>query len=307
MIRRLTPIALIGLAAASCLESLPPAETCEPPAKVVGGECLRCEEPLVLIGDECVVCPPEAEVPFQSCQPYVSPLPPGDGCFGDIEGALSCVTGETTPDCSCGADQCADTRSCIEDGECPPAVLAVAPDAVCPALDESRISWYDTIGDPELSAGRCTCGCARCALQCDGKGFILGAFQDGVGPGGLQGVNVDVGALAVPESGRLGFYVRARGQGSLLALTGKLPLPDTSAVSACAIPFFDDFTELLTDSVTSGCQAIPGFGSSPYQWQRIEDVPTYGSFVLTSGSSDDASGGIIEIDCIVPYVIPGDP
>jgi hypothetical protein len=301
------PIVLVGLAAVSCLESLPPAESCEPPGKIVGGECLRCEEPLVLIGDECVVCPPEAEVPFQSCQPYVSPLPPGDGCFGDIEGALSCVTGEATPDCSCSDDQCAGARSCIEDGECPPAVLAVAPDAVCPALEEGNITWYDDIDDPSATAGRCTCRCTRCALRCDGKGYILGAYQDGAGPDGLQGLNVDLGSLALPQSGKLGFYVRARGQGTLIALLGTTPLPDVSFVSACGIPFFDDFTELLTDSVASGCQAIPGFGSSPYQWQRIEDVPAYGNFVLTSGSSDDASGGIVEIDCVVPYIIASDP
>lgn len=306
MFQRTAALALVAVAAASCLESLPPAEECEAPARVIDGSCVSCEKPLVFVGDECRACPPPAQVAYQSCLPVVNPPPPGDGCMGDVEDGFACLTGGSPQDCSCDDDDCAEPVACYDE-RCPPEVLAAAPGAKCVGLTESQLSWLvppdpDANGDSE----GCVCGCMRCALQCDGRGVIIGAFEDNVEPRTrtLQGLLLDLNGL-MPPTGNVGFYVRGRGWGNLAMLLSSTEPVLTNTRAGCFLPIVNDFSEPLAYGPTNECVNIPDLNvAQPYEWQEEADTPRWAMLPIIF-EDDVPSAGVLEIDCIIPFYVDG--
>ena len=304
MLRSLTTVALFGVAAVSCLESLPPAEDCDPPARVIDGACVACEPPLSFVGDACTECPPPAQVPYQTCLTALTAVPQtGDGCLGDLPDVYACLAGDP-PDCACEPGDCESPLACFDDATCPREVLDSAPDATCLPLSEQSLSYYVyPYPESDASTDGCICGCMRCAAQCDGKGAIFGVYEDGQAPYRrfLQGPMVGLQGL-LPASGKLGFYVRGRGwAGSLAAfVTHDLTLAETDM--AYFVPFVNDFSVPIVYGPTD--EGIPTDARpAPYTWDTPEDAPTHVIFALTTGA-DAPTSGIVEIDCVIPFVEP---
>jgi hypothetical protein len=305
VIQRTAALALVVAAAVSCLESLPPAEECEAPARVIDGTCVPCDEPLVFVGDECRSCPAPPQIEYQNCQPVVSEVT-GDGCLGDVEDAFSCLTGGPPEDCSCDAEDCAEPHACYDDA-CPPEVLAVAPDAACLSLGEERLSWFVQPGlNVESDPEGCLCGCVRCALQCDGRGLVLGAFEDNVAPvtRALQGLLVDLEGL-MPPNGTVGFYVRARGWTTLAILVSSEQPRLEDARAGCFLPIVNDFSESVAYGPANQCVNIdPPDLPQPYEWQAEAEAPRWAMLPITFADAG-ASASILEIDCIIPFYASG--
>ena len=306
---KLLPVAC----AAACLESLSPAESCDPHGRVIDGVCVRCEAPLVFVGDACRACPSPAEVELQSCLPVVQSGPAGDGCLGDLPDAFSCLTGGPPEECVCDPDECAAASACWDDGACPPEVIASAPDAVCVGLSEDRLSWYAgpyPTANPDPAG--CLCGCTRCALRCDGRGLVYGAFDDNALPltHVAQGLAIDLDGL-LPEAGTIGFYVRERGW-STLAVIVSTGDPILDLVAACFAPVVNDFSQTIAFAPTDECSNVTAGLPQPYLWEAAADTPRVAVLPITFDSDDgstpereeDPTIGILEIDCIVPFYVP---
>ncbi len=303
-------VGVLGVGA--CLDALPPAVVCEAPSRVIDGVCVACAAPLVFVGDDCVECPPPAQVPNRSCFDTVNNLPQdADGCIGEIADGFGCVAGDP-PDCACDPDDCTETLSCFGDGSCPPDVVASAPNATCLPLTESEWSYFAyPFADANHDTTDCVCNCIRCAAQCDGKGTAFGVFEDGAPPYTryLQGPAIDLRGL-LPASGKLGFYVRARGwAGSMVAIvTHDLALGTFD--TAYYLPVLNDFSEPIAYGPTDEGAVIDPDGPAPeppypapYAWTRSEDAPTHVILALTP-NAEFPSSGLVDIDCIIPFVEP---
>ncbi len=297
------PAGLLALYAA-CLDELPAPTTCEAPAKVVGDACVRCDEPLVFVGDTCAACPPGAQVPYTNCLAPQNPQPAGDGCYGDVAGAFTCVAGEAAS-CECLPEDCDEEHACFDE-VCPQDVLDIDPRARCLPLPEDAIAWYgQPLVDAELAPGSCVCGCMRCATRCDGKGTIFGVYEDWQAPirRGHQGPSVDLRGL-LPETGTIGLYVRGRGWATGIAtlVTSDLTL-QTLGHAGYFMPFLNDFTEIVAFSAAEEAVPLDGL-PAPYSWASAEESPSHVIFLLAvDGGTQTPTGGIVEIDCIVPFVI----
>jgi hypothetical protein len=300
---RIGAVALVA-AVGACLESLPPAQDCDLPARIIDGACVECDPPLVFLGDECTECPPPAQIPHRPCLPALAGVPEtGDGCLSDIPNAYACLAGDP-PDCACDPGDCEEPLACFGDASCPREVLESAPDATCLPLDESHWSFYvypSTDADHDTEG--CICGCVRCAARCDGRGAIFGIYEDGQPPYRryLQGPAIDLRGL-LPDRGKLGFYVRGRGwAGSVVAfVTHDLTLTETD--TSYYVPFVNDFSVPVVYGPND--EGVPTEGEpAPYTWDAPADAPTHVLFTLTTGAGVPTSG-ILEIDCVIPFVEP---
>lgn len=303
---------LVGVSGAvlvvACLESLPPPTACEAPARVIDGECVSCDPPLRFVGDECRECPPPAVVPDRNCLPTLDALPTDtDGCIGEIENGFSCLAGDPQ-DCACDPEDCDAPLACFDDATCPREVLESAPNATCIALGEDAWSYYVyPLGTADHDAEQCICGCMRCAAKCDGKGTIFGVFEDSAFPlrRYLQGPAIDLRGY-LPESGKLGFYIRGRGwAGGLVAfVTHDLTLEETD--TAYYVPILNDFSVPIAYGPTDEGGEVPREEGMPpyprpYAWSSPGGAPSHVILALTTGLP---SSGLVEIDCVIPFVEP---
>ncbi|MEZ4295225.1 MAG: hypothetical protein R3B70_09640 [Polyangiaceae bacterium] len=230
---------------------------------------------------EALVCPPEAVYPGDNCVPALEDVQPG--CF-DLS-QMACLTGPRTS-CTCIADECpAPEEPCFPEGDCPLEVTeAAGGDATCVHLAPKDI------GGGLPSEFLCLCGCAGCASVCDGRGPVLGAYNDG--QVGLAGIAFDVGSY-MPSSGRLGVYMRERGLSAslLIVMIGEPDAYEVASYYFISSPIGTAFTsQIFYDD--------PFLGTSEYRWSKAEDRPR---LVLILPAENASS--LMEIDCVVPFVV----
>jgi hypothetical protein len=203
-----------------------------------------------------------------ACGAQVSALS-APGCAPSV---LSCMRST----CECQANECPpDRAACFPSGDCPPAVTTSAgKSATCTRIDPTRGG---------LAAG-CSCGCTECLAVCDGKGP---AFA------GLLPPSSDAPALLhvdlpgrLPAKGRLGIYVRVRGDTAA-------PIPIVVLRGAAPVALFP----LSIGSTASFIELVVGGASGP-EWSSADAAPT--SLELKPFGNKFG----IEIDCIVPFVLP---
>ncbi|MEZ4439218.1 MAG: hypothetical protein R3B72_09020 [Polyangiaceae bacterium] len=234
---------------------------------------------------EALTCPPAAKVKAGNCLPVLENPPMG--CFGSE--ALSCLGGGRLCDAEAAVDCPAEEASCFPDGDCPDAVVeAVGDGATCARIPRSDFGFEDF---PDQFA--CVCGAPGCGSICDGVGPIVG-LSTNEGYGGLV---MTLGDL-VPDSGRLGLYVRLRGLGSatVVVLTGPFDAPDpVGAAYPVALTSAEEFSEVIYYQEKS-------VGIEPYSWWGPQDKP-YGVGII-AGSTMELVTSLYEVDCVIPFVVP---
>jgi len=232
-------------------------------------------------------CPPPAQFAGTDCLPALQNPP--TGCF-DVE-QMACLAGPRSS-CTCIADECpAQDDACYPDGDCPQAVSDLDESVECHRLEPERL------GGGLPSETICLCGCAGCAAVCDGKGPVMGVVTD---EEHIPALIVDLTGM-MPDSGRLGVYLRVRGLASFVMITAIGDASDLNTlqlvppVYSVVTPLGLDFTEgVLFDDEFLGVDA--------YRWDRPEDKPS-----LIALAPREVSGTVValaEFDCIVPFVVP---
>jgi hypothetical protein len=264
--------ALFALAAAAtmssaCLEDLPPATECPPGATHAAGDCTSV---------------------FMNPQPNCITSRP------DAVDVFSCFTG-ARDSCECGADECSSNAdACYPSGDCPPEVVAAAGKNVkCIRLDPED---FDLAGD----IPQCICGCASCASVCDGHGPVIGVVD--VGQADYTYPAIDL-RKHMPSSGKIGFYVRARGVAnvSVAALTGEYP---TSLDPPRSVYYMTTALDEFTTQIFYGPDFIGN--NDAYSWTDEAGAPTT---LLLANSTVQSPGDppivtFYELDCIIPFVVP---
>jgi hypothetical protein len=221
-----------------------------------------------------VKCPAPAQRAIGDCLSAVAALGPGCVAPPDVH---ACFLGPRTS-CACG-NECPSTEtSCFDDGSCPEAVSSRAPGARC--IRPSRESF---IIQPESIA--CVCGCTACAQVCDGRGLsVVVKFPQGAGdlPAPL------VITPLLPSAGRLGVYVRLRGDAELALVAGRTNTADRTNTALAQRPLSahttGEFQELVFDDLLA--------------WTDAAGAPSL--LALLAQPGDTAA----EIDCVVPFLKP---
>jgi hypothetical protein len=278
---------LIGVAAClaipGCLGELPEAEQCPSPAAVQGKavDCLDVARAAILDGS------------------YV--LDPANLCL--IEDAFnSCYRGSAG--CSCNAGECLeadDSNACFPRDDCPPRIRELYPEAECKQLSA------DDIGPQLTEADQCLCGCESCIQVCDGRGPVwtqvetIDAMNMSTDPGGLLLFDV---RRHMPSRGKLGLYVRARGfafdlrNSEQKAANAPVSPPFVSIAPAegGGTEIWETLPQELDDRFE---EVVLPRNVEPYSWDNDDERP--GLLVLSAGWN---TATMMEIDCIVPFVIP---
>lgn len=234
---------------------------------------------------EPLVCPPEPAYAGESCAPLLEEV--GLGCL--LPEQMACLTGPRES-CTCIADECpTPEQACYPEGDCPAEVKEAARgEAECLHLSPKEI------GGGLPSEFQCLCGCAGCLAVCDGRGPVLGVANDGsfeVAP-----VVIDV-AARMPEEGRLGVFMRARGlSGAALAvLKGNEPDYEIAMVYYISSPIGTEYTsQVFYDD--------PFLGTKEYEWTTAADRPTLIALFAGEGSPGAPQLTLMEIDCVIPFV-----
>jgi len=229
---------------------------------------------------------PEATVCAGATQEFCNVRPPpgsapGDGGMMMVEGGGGCLlVGEpcmgTRGTCACTKDNgCTRGAStCFPPPNCPGSVRQAKATAEC---IEPRL-----ILRPENLQPPCLCGCSSCAETCDGKGPIFGPNQ--------------TFAIELPatlgERGSLGAMIRGRGTGAVMVAIAQGP-PGEAGTGMTPTPFgnlvfqgdqLDDLFASTRDGIT-------------YDWTESGKRPT------TLQVTTDANS-YVEIDCVVPFLVP---
>jgi hypothetical protein len=262
--------ALFTLSSIGCFDDLPEPLTCPPQTITPAGNCL---EPIQTISDP-------------GCY-TLQPNPPE---------IFECLAGPRTS-CDCGMNECdTSVNACYPTGDCPPEVRSAAGDnAECLRLGEDDFKFP---GVPQII--QCICGCTACATVCDGKGPVVGLLDVGDMSFAALSVRLDE---HMPERGKVGVYVRARGLSNLVAaiFTGDIDGEDTLVAQRSSFVFtpLDQFTEfvMFDDGFISGDGA--------YAWKKNADKPTLLAF-FTQGSMEAPQAALYEVDCIIPFIVPTD-
>lgn len=230
---------------------------------------------------EPLACPPEPVYPGDNCVPALNGAAPG--CFTPAQ--MACLSGPRES-CTCIADECpAPEETCYPDGDCPAPVAGAADGpATCLRLEPKDF------GGGLPSEVQCLCGCAGCMAVCDGKGPVLGAFNDG--SGSVVPIGIEIGAH-MPNSGKLGVFMRERGLSASLLVVMKGQEPDYEVVT-----YYYISSPIGTDYTSQVFYDDPFLGTSKYTWSKEEDRPT----LLAIFPSEDA-GNLMEVDCVVPFVV----
>lgn len=233
-----------------------------------------------------LACPPDAVTEGGSCV---------EGLQGAVPGCLtleqaSCLTGPRTS-CTCIADECPrPDEICAPEGDCPTEVFEVAPEARCVPLTPKDFG----AGLP--SEFQCLCGCAGCLAVCDGRGPVLGVLNDG--SDGYAPVAVDI-AAQMPDAGSLGVYLRLRGIATALlgVLKGADPNYELVAYYLVSAP-------IGTEMESQVHYNDPLLGTSEYTWSQAADKPTLLVILPGEGTPQTPALSLVEIDCVVPFVVP---
>jgi len=232
-------------------------------------------------------CPPDPVHPGTNCASALGQVAPG--CLGPDQ--VACLAGPRET-CTCISDECpAISDSCYPEGDCPAEVAGLAGEAAACL----RLAPGD-FGAGLPSELQCLCGCGGCMAVCDGKGPVLGVSNDGKVE--FAPVTIDIAGY-MPKSGRLGVFVRERGLvGSLLAVM-KGTAPDYEFVTYyyIASPVATEFTsQVFYDD--------PFLGTTEYRSSREADNPTPSAILAGAGTPEKPSVSLMEIDCVVPFVVP---
>lgn len=205
--------------------------------------------------------------------------------------AASCY--RDAPTCDCG-DECASEPACHPAPDCPAEILETYPTARCVQLAP------EDIGPFQNEADQCLCGCEACITTCDGRGPVwsqLDLADENTGelltPQGVLTIDLQ---RHLPDRGKAGIYVRARG---LTAATGQNPSPAPPTVLGVTDDANNPFTmgslpSLMNDRFNA--ELYPADG--PLTWDRRSDMPT-----LVGLSNNIGAFSVYEIDCIVPFVV----
>ncbi len=237
---------------------------------------------------EPLTCPPKEVVPTGDCLDALRTHTPG--CMPAED--LVCLTGERSS-CDCGAGECPAVENvCYPEGDCPPLVTATQAGATCAPIPAS--DFYDGLSPTP----RCLCGCAACASVCDGKGPVVGVFQDPSLEIFAAPV-ADVSASA-PDQGAIGLYVRWRGVPNAWVVVASAGDKQNELV---AEQFY-----LLGEELGMGFQEQvlfdqPLLGELAYRWDKPEDKPVAVLF-LPLGQTDRPAPSLFEVDCVVPFYVP---
>ncbi len=250
----------------SCLEDLP--------------------EPTPPINTATLLCPPEAQREAGSC---MSAGLIDAGCLPASD--LECLTGpRSTLECQ-GTSECpVPAEACYVGNQCPKAVTAAYGDSArCFHLPTNNF------GGGEKSSYMCLAGCAGCAAVCDGTGPVLGgSFLETDAGGNFTLFGIEFNSR-LPDTGKVGVYLRLRGEAALgvFFFHGELHQPPTHIQLWWDVLFNhpgSDFEQrLFPDPYTDA-------GRQPYEWSKEADKPEF--MVLAAVSA------LIQIDCVVPFVIP---
>jgi len=232
-------------------------------------------------------CDPEpspSPPPTQTAGPNVPPLP-GASC---AMLSNACVTSQRGV-CRCGStSECPRTSdSCNPPPDCPAAVREASPGARCL---EARTSLGAT---NQPSPTPCVCGCASCALVCDGKGPIVG---------GGETLHVDLDG--VPSSGQLGLLVRARGVGRFtvaIGIGGGAIIPVIANLADPKNSGFDGpgkvFGDVFPRSALGATPGSSGSAAGPraHTWSDDRQRPSFVELTVADGAE-------MELDCVVPFL-----
>ena len=267
-------VATAGIATsmAGCLQDLSEPATCPAPP-VVEGNVRDCFDAIMAANDAGQIDVDGSDLclnraPLAAC--YRGP----SGC--EFNGARDCLSPE-------------DHEACFPSGDCPAKVREQFPDARCVSLVAEDIGRG--LAEPE----QCLCGCELCMSVCDGRGpvwaqieiFTEDAFRD---PRGYLSFDV---VRHMPESGKLGVYVRARGlvtAGGSPAYLAVMREAEQEPAAFWFMPFDlnDRFEEVL----------LPPAGQEVYAWGNSASKP---SWVFMGAGVNSLT--LMEIDCVVPFVI----
>ena len=280
-------VAACGLATSlwGCLEDLPEQASCPAPP-VVEGSVFDCVGEIATAFDGGFMPPPDnlcmiSDPSFTAC--YRGP----SGCDCNTEGRKDCVVA-------------GDEEACFPNGDCPLKVREQFPDARCMTLQPDDIGPFSR--EPE----QCLCGCEHCMSVCDGRGPVWSQFEflDQQG-GSLDGKGILFFFISrhMPSKGTLGVYLRARGTSlGPLSEDGGASFPPVLAVGPSDAPpnleeapvwvlprdLDDRFSEVV----------LPAPGEQVYTWNSGDTKP--GILSLYAGNNVIT---LMEIDCIVPFVI----
>lgn len=239
---------------------------------------------------EAVECPPEAVYPGENCVSALGDVAPG--CLDS--GQVACLAGPRSS-CTCIADECpASESACYPAGDCPAEVAEVgelaggAPSCVHLAPGD--------IGSGLPSEYQCLCGCGGCMAACDGKGPVLGVSNDG--NVGFAPITIDL-AGHMPASGRIGVFVRERGIAAALVVVMK-GTPDAYEV----LTYYYMTSPIGTELTSLVFYDDPFLGMKEYSWSKEADRPTLLVIAADEGSSEMPALNLMEIDCVVPFVMP---
>lgn len=262
--------ALIALESAACLDDLPSPSVCPTPSVHEAGDCT----PI-----------------FNLTEP---------NCISDLANAVDrveCLAGPRAS-CACGADECPATGSaCYPEGDCPPEVIeAAGPDARCIRFAPEDFG-FGIVPD----ATQCMCGCARCASVCDGQGPVIGVLADQNPTYAAPAMNL---GRHLPDEGRLGLYVRARGVSNLpIGVYSGDYVNDPEHLESRSVYLMTTALDDFTEQVFFGPDFIGN--KVPYAWSDATGKPT--TLVLFNQQPEPGQDPILtfyELDCIVPFVVP---
>lgn len=261
---------LLALECAACLDDLPPPTACPPPAVHEAGDCTSI---------------------FAVKEP---------NCISDHGNAVqreACLAGPRAS-CACGADECpAASSACYPDGDCPLEVIeAAGPEARCIRFAPEDFG-FGVVSD----ATQCMCGCARCASVCDGQGPIVGVLADENPTYAAPAMNL---GRHLPDKGRVGIYVRARGVSNLpIGVFSGDYVNDPENLEPRSVYLMTTALDDFTEQVFFGPDFIGN--KLPYAWSDEAGKPT--TLVLFNQQPEPGAEPILtfyELDCVVPFFVP---
>jgi hypothetical protein len=242
--------------------------------------------------DEALTCPPAPKVEVSDCDPALMKVM-STGCFPSD--TVACLRGPV------GSYDCDDFTNDVDD-ECPAVEPSCNPSPDCPPLvyEEGhpaakciRLTTSE-LGGGVPGAQQCLCGNAGCASVCDGYGPVMAQFVDDGMP---KPMLVDLNDQ-MPDSGRVGYYIRLRG----LATLGMASLIGDTTTD----PDLEDNLVAPTYPVLNiegEFKEFVRYGDDAYRWANAAGKPTL-LIIIPSADMNGNALALFEIDCIIPFVTP---
>ncbi|MBI4701864.1 MAG: hypothetical protein HY744_12050 [Deltaproteobacteria bacterium] len=235
-------------------------------------------------------CPPPARHVAQDCTAALEDPPAG--CLSQER--MSCLAGSRST-CTCVVGECPQPEAaCYPDGDCPARVVqGVGAAARCRRLRP------DQFGAGYSSEQLCLCGCAGCAAVCDGTGPVMGVHATQSHP--APALLVDLSGR-MPDSGRLGIYLRLRGLASfvLVVVAGTTEPGELATHVRWYYPVLTPLGTSFTEHVIFDDDFV---GVEAYSWSLPADRPTVIG-LMPQGKPDESALALFELDCILPFVLP---